>query len=178
MDDGSPIPYLVNPQSDTTLPIHACQTTKRAIGFNRSTDYWGDDAALQQHPPWPPEHQRCTFLHADGQRTAASSEASAALPARWVGFENAEVLRQRALDTIRKEAAAEEQGAEKQGDREERMMRAMHRNLVRKRGQLVEKMRWEALAPPAEDFRRPSGVSCISFVSPSNWNSVNSICFL
>ncbi len=123
--NGTPIPYLVNPQSDTTPPTYARQTAKCAIGFNRSTDYWGDDAALQQRPPrlTATECRRCTFLHADGQRTAASSEASShTFTARPAGFEKDEVLRQRALDTIRNEAAAEEKGPEKKGgDGEEHM---------------------------------------------------------
>ncbi len=43
--NGTPIPYLVNLQSDMTLPSHVHQTVKCAIGFNRCTDFWDDDAS-------------------------------------------------------------------------------------------------------------------------------------
>ncbi len=46
---GTPIPYLVNPQSDMTPPTRECQTVQHAIGFTHCSDFWGDDVALQQH---------------------------------------------------------------------------------------------------------------------------------
>ncbi len=127
-----PIPYLVNPQSDTTPPTHERQTVKRAIGFLRHSDFWGEDAALLQHSrPTASMCLRHTFCHADGQRTVASSEADsfgfAAVP---TGFESAEVLRQRMADTVAREANAEEAAEEakkkeaekkKQADEEELM---------------------------------------------------------
>ncbi|MCP4540035.1 MAG: hypothetical protein GY832_23100, partial [Chloroflexi bacterium] len=59
MGNGTPIPYLVNPQSDMTPPTHARQTVKHAIGFSRRTDNWGDDAALlQRHRPTATERRR------------------------------------------------------------------------------------------------------------------------
>ncbi len=76
-------------------------------------------------------HLRHTFCQADGQRTAASSEADpfgfAAVP---IGFESMEDLRQWTADTIAREADAEEAAEEakkkeaekkKQADEEELM---------------------------------------------------------
>ncbi|MCP4545605.1 MAG: hypothetical protein GY835_03935, partial [bacterium] len=122
---GMPIPFLVNPQSDTTPPIRARQVAKRAIDFNLSNDFWCDDAALQQHPtrPTATERRRRMFIHDDGQRTVISSEAGSPTPSvRPPGFKSDAVLRQRALDTLQQEGAAkEDQSQKKEGDGEEHM---------------------------------------------------------
>ncbi len=127
--NGTPILYLVNPQSDMTPPTYEHQTVRCAIGFNCHTDFWGDDASLQQHPRLTAsERRRRTFLQADGQCTVASSEASShTLTAGPAGFEPAHVLQEQALETINREAAAEDKEAKekeaekKEGDEEERM---------------------------------------------------------
>ncbi len=69
------------------------------------------------------ERRRHTFIHADGQRTTVSSEASSPThAARPPGFESSDVLHQRALDTIQQSAAAEEEKSkEKEGAKGERM---------------------------------------------------------
>ncbi len=113
-----PILYLVNPQSDMTLPSHAHQTVKRAIGFNCHTDLWGDDVSLsQRHRPTATECRRCTFLQADDHRTVASSEASSlTLAAAPADLETTDRLRQQALASHLKTSAAEEKEAEKKED--------------------------------------------------------------
>ncbi|MCP4550239.1 MAG: hypothetical protein GY835_27575, partial [bacterium] len=116
--NGTPIPYLVNPQSDTTPPAYARQTARRAIGWNRHTDFWSDDASLQQRPrPTAAECRTHAFIQADGQRTVASSEASShtfvTVP---TGSETTETLRKKALASQRKEDDIEEKEAEKKED--------------------------------------------------------------
>ncbi len=117
--NGTPIPYLVNPQSDTTLPTYVRQTVRCAIGFNRRTDFWGDDASLQQCPrPTAAERRRRTFIQADGRRTIASSEASShTFTTVPTGFETTQTLRNRVLDSMRK---ADDTEKKEDGD-EERM---------------------------------------------------------
>ncbi len=122
--NGTPIPYLVNPQSDTTPPIYAHQTVRRAIGWNCRTDYWGDDASLRQRPrPTAAEHRRRTFIQANGCHTTTSSEASShTFVTAQAGFETDETLWNKALDSILKTADTEEKEAEKKEDgNEERM---------------------------------------------------------
>ncbi len=121
-----PIPYLVNPQSDTTPPTYVHQTVRRAISFNRRTDFWGDDTSLQQRPrPMAAERRRRTLIQANGHRTAASSEASShtfiTAPA---GFETTETLWNKALDSIWKAADTEEKEAKKKEDGDEEPMDA------------------------------------------------------
>ncbi len=43
-DNGTPVPFLVNPQTDAP-PTYAHQTIKHAIDFACDTDLWQDDAA-------------------------------------------------------------------------------------------------------------------------------------
>ncbi len=43
-NNGTPVPFLVNPQTDA-LPTYACQTVKRATNFAHDTDTWQDDVA-------------------------------------------------------------------------------------------------------------------------------------
>ncbi len=48
--NGTPIPYLVIPQSDQTPPIRMHQTIKRAINFTHRSDFWADNtSSLQCH---------------------------------------------------------------------------------------------------------------------------------
>ncbi len=49
-DNGTPVPFLVNPQTDALL-TYARQTVKHVIDFTRDTDLWQDDATspLRQH---------------------------------------------------------------------------------------------------------------------------------
>ncbi len=116
--NGTPIPYLVNPQSDTTPPAYAHQTARCAVGWNRRTDFWGDDASLQQHPrPTAAERRTRAFIQADGQHTIASSEASShTFTTAPNGSKNTETLRKKALATRRKEDDVEEKEAEKKED--------------------------------------------------------------
>ncbi|MCP4544720.1 MAG: hypothetical protein GY832_47075, partial [Chloroflexi bacterium] len=75
--NGTPIPYLVNPQSDKTPPAYARQMARCAVGWNHRTDFWGSDASLQQRPrPTAAERRTCAFIQADGRHTIASSETS------------------------------------------------------------------------------------------------------
>ncbi len=122
--NGTPIPYLVNPQSDTTPPAHARQTARRAVGWTRRTDFWGSDATLQQRPRATAAERRTrAFIQADGQCTVASSEASSHTYATApTGFETTETLRKRALASIQKEDDAEEKEAEKKEDADEERM--------------------------------------------------------
>ncbi len=116
--NGTPIPYLVNPQSDMTPLSHAHQTVKRAIGFNHRTDFWGTDASSPTHQrPTASECRRRTFLQADDHCTVASSEASSVtLTAVPADPETTECLRQWALASHPGMSAAEEKEAEKRED--------------------------------------------------------------
>ncbi len=45
LGSGTPILYLVNPQTDTMPLVHMRQTIKHAIDFTHSSDFWRDDTA-------------------------------------------------------------------------------------------------------------------------------------
>ncbi|MCP4539412.1 MAG: hypothetical protein GY832_19925 [Chloroflexi bacterium] len=130
---GTPILYLVNPQSDMTPPTRERQTVQCAIGSTHCSDFWGDDVALQQHArPTASVRLRRTFRQADGQQIAASSEAgSVTSPAAPAGFESAQTHQQQTREALfgkgaagkATEEAAKMQGVEKkkQDDEEEAM---------------------------------------------------------
>ncbi len=109
LGSGTAVPYLVNPQSDTTLPTYACQTIKHAIDFARDSDFWRDDMAspprqCQTAVQWM-KHE---FRYADGRQTATTSESAsmATFVAKSAGPETMECIWQVALASHKKPSAA------------------------------------------------------------------------
>ncbi len=127
--NGTPIPYLVNPQSDTTPPIRAHQTAKRAIDFTRRSDFWMDNASSpQRHRLTAAEQRRWVFRYDDGRQIAASSEASMLTfiaepihPNHFACLQQEERLRQEAMDSRPKTSAAMGEEKKKEGEGDECM---------------------------------------------------------
>ncbi len=106
---GTPIPYLVNPQSDTTPPTYACQTIKHAIDFARDSDFWRDDTALlPRQRQTAAQRMKHEFRYADGRQTAATSESASTTTfvAEDITPETIEHIRQAALASGKKTSAA------------------------------------------------------------------------
>ncbi len=75
--NGTSIPYLVNPQSDTTPPTHARQPIKHAIDFARDSNLWRDNAAsLPRQHLTAAQRRKHEFRYDDSHQIAAASEST------------------------------------------------------------------------------------------------------
>ncbi len=76
MGNGTPMPFLVNPQTDTPL-TYVRQTVKRAIDFTRDSDLWRDDTTSPSRQCQTGAMQlKHEFHFADGRRTATASDSA------------------------------------------------------------------------------------------------------
>ncbi len=151
---GTPIPYLVNPQTDITPPMYSRQTVKHAIDFARDSDFWRHDTASL---PWQRQtatmRMKYEFRYADGRQTATTSESAstATFVAEPIGPDTVEHIWQEALASRKKTSATVgedkmEEEKKKEDEGNEHMEQDAAPVDVRTRTPPVDQMQVEALA--------------------------------